>query len=149
MTFRKDGLELEQPAAQVLGSIAVVMEVDFHFTEAATTELGNRVDVLGDVFVDGVEERVAWGSAIAVAEVPQTLGVLFDPAIGPGLCNGSGRVSPARFVMIGNTEQEVRGLGGSARTAPAGVDGVTEDPAIQRTAAKCVKCEQEEHADEQ
>ena len=68
--------ELQERPPQVLGGVAVVVEVDLDLAVPGAAEPGQGVEVLGLVLVDRVEERVPRRAAVAVAEPAEEPGEL-------------------------------------------------------------------------
>ncbi len=107
MSFREQVLEHFQGSTKILRSIAVMMEMDFHFAETGTTEIGQEIKVFGFVVLDRIKERVAWRLTVAIAEPAEETGIVMDPALDPCPRHAGGSVASLGFEVIGDGENEM------------------------------------------
>src|SRR5882724_10103843 len=94
-------------AAQVVGRVAVVVQMQLDLTQPAPRQLGERVEISGLVFLAGEKERVARGSPIGVAEARREGRIPVRPGAHARGADGTILRLPERFVVVAESEEEV------------------------------------------
>lgn len=75
---------LVEGEAEMIGVIAIVMEVDFGFAFGGGAEFGERLKDLGVILFDGIEESVFGGLAVGVMEFGSDGGEIAMPLLDSG-----------------------------------------------------------------
>jgi len=123
-------LERQQLAAQVVGRVAVVMQMNFHLAETGPAQLREPIEIIRLIFLDRKEERIARRPAVAVAEATELQGEFSDPSFDARQAPGRVRAFHLRLVMIREQEQDVDLIVRRGQLTPAGRTQVCGKPAM-------------------
>ena len=109
-------LSLFERLEEVLGGVAVVMEVDLHFASGGVAEVGEGGDQVAIVLFNGIKKGVLGRLAVGIAEGGDGAGELFRPDLQP--FQGTGFVGVMEgFEMIADRHKDLqapRGCGTAA-----------------------------------
>ena len=113
-------LALQQGGTEILGGVVVVVQLQLDLAVSGPTKIRQGIDVLGVVFLDRIEVRVARRAAVAVAKPAEPLGIVCGPTARPG----RGR-RPQRLRLPGaRSDRRRRSRHGSMCRGPAAIGGL-------------------------
>jgi hypothetical protein len=106
---------------KMIAGVAVMVQMDFHLPESLLAERRERVEQIGPVVLDGVEERVLRMPPIGIDEVRSYPWKSIDPGFDPTASHIVRHLPVQRLEMISNGEQDIHDTQASTRfTSGAG-----------------------------
>src|SRR5271157_278825 len=97
----------EQRPPEVLGRVVVMVQVDLNLAVARAAKPGQRLDKLRFVLLDRIEEGVPGSSPVAVAAIPEALGIVAHPSLDARACYIVRGVPHAGLEVVGDADQDI------------------------------------------
>ena len=138
---RQGFLEGEQLPAQVIGRVAVVVQMDLDLAIAGAAQLGQAFEVFRLVLFDGKEEGVARRPAIAIAETAELPRKLAHPFVDAPQAMGIVGTVRFRLEVVGEAQQQVDVVIRPRQPALANLAQVGRQPALEMAAANLPRAE--------